>query len=230
MTLPLTLGLETATHSGGAALLGADGLVGSVCFHTKRLYSQRVLPSVEWLLNQTELSVGDVEAVGVSIGPGSFTGLRIGLSVAKALAYAGNAQIVGVGTLEALAVRASGGADALVCPLLDARHEQVYAALYQVTWHHGSPQVKELRPEWAGPVNAVADWITDTTLFTGDALNLAREKLQPALGDRYRETAPVRARAHPEEVALIAASRASRGEVDNPVLLEPRYVRQSYAK
>src|SRR5690606_569280 len=125
----LTLGLETSTHSGGAALLGDAGLVGSVCFTTKQLYSQRLLPSIEWLFERTGLQISDVRTVGVAIGPGSFTGLRIGLSVAKALAYSSGAEIVGVGTMEALALRAASGRNALVCPLLDARQGQVYSAL-----------------------------------------------------------------------------------------------------
>src|SRR5690349_1003918 len=96
----LILGLETSTHSGGAALLRDDGeLVGSVSFSTRQLYSQRLLPSIQWLLERTQTQMQDISVVGIAVGPGSFTGLRIGLSVAKALAYASGAKIIGVGTL-----------------------------------------------------------------------------------------------------------------------------------
>lgn len=233
----MVLGLETSTHSGGAALLrmdtapgiqGTGALVGSVCFTTRQLYSQRLLPSIEWLLDRTQMTVGDVDVVGISIGPGSFTGLRIGLSVAKALAYASGARIIGVGTLEALAVRASGGRDALVCPMLDARQGQVYAALYQVRWQDGLPQVIAVKPDWAGPVDAVAEWITGETVFAGDALALAVEKLQPILKTNFR-LSPIHQRLpHPEDVALLAAARAAAGNFDDPISLEPHYVRQTY--
>lgn len=232
----LLLGLETSTYSGGAALVtrgnhpaGMDAsLVGSVCFSTRELYSQRLLPSIEWLLARTQVTMADVVTVGISIGPGSFTGLRIGLSVAKALAYASGAKMVGVGTLEALAVRATGGRDMQVCTLLDARHGQVYAGLYRVQWQSGLPVVQVLRTAWAGPVEEVADWITEPAIFTGDALALAHEKLAPALGDKFIAASVENRLPHPEAVAILAAGRARAGLFDDPIALEPQYVRQSY--
>ncbi len=231
---PLILGLETSTHSGGAALLAGEpadiNLRGSVCFTTKALYSQRLLPSIQWLLERSETALSDVTTIGISVGPGSFTGLRIGLSVAKALAYASGAQIIGVGTLEALAVRASGGRDALVCPLLDARQGQVYGALYQVSWIDSMPLAEIVHEEWAGPVEEIADWITGPTLFAGDALPLARLHLQSALADKFLLPPPHQRLPHPDDVALLAAARAAAGQIDNPMSLEPRYVRQSYTQ
>lgn len=234
MTPPLILGLETSTHSGGAALLAGEpadlSLRGSVCFTTKALYSQRLLPSIQWLLERTETVLGDVTTIGISVGPGSFTGLRIGLSVAKALAYASGAKLVGVGTLEALAIRASGGRDALVCPLLDARQGKVYGALFQVCWIDARPQVKIVHEEWAGPVQEIAEWISQPTVFAGDALPLARAHLQPELAEKFLLPAPHHRLPHPEDVALLAATRADAGQFDNPMSLEPRYVRLSYTQ
>jgi len=225
---PVVLGLETSTHSGGAALLSGAGLAGSVCFNTKKLFSQRVLPSVEWLLEQTQHETKDLQVIGVSVGPGSFTGIRIGLSVAKALAYASGAKLVGVGTLEALAVRAAAGRDALVCPLLDARHGQVYGAVYEVTWTGGLPQVKIVREEWAGAVEDVATWVTEPMIFAGDALELAREKITPVVGDNFLTPPLNRTLPNPEDVALLSFARAQAGEFSDLMELEPRYVRLSY--
>lgn len=230
----LILALETSTHSGGAALLRLDdrnpALVGSVSFTTRQLYSQRLLPSVKWLLERVEVAAEDVDVVAVAVGPGSFTGLRIGLSVAKALAYAGGAEIIGLGTLQALAVRASGGRDAVVCPMLDARQGQVYAGIYQVRWQEGFPSVEILRADWAGPAEEIAAWIDQPTIFAGDALELAQEKIQPAIGDRFL-LPPVHHRLpHPEDLAMLAATKTRAGQFDNIVALEPQYVRQSYTQ
>jgi tRNA threonylcarbamoyladenosine biosynthesis protein TsaB len=225
----LILGLETSTHSGGAALLRSGGeLVGSVSFSTRQLYSQRLLPSIQWLLERTQTAMTDIGVVGISIGPGSFTGLRIGLSVAKALAYASGAKIIGVGTLEALAVRASGGRDGLVCPLLDARHGQVYAGLFQVTWQRGLPRVEAIHPDWAGPIADVAGWISGPTVFAGDATALATEHLAPVLKDNFLAAPAHHSLPHPEDVAVLTAARAAAGAFDDPVALEPHYVRQTY--
>lgn len=215
---------------GAASSTGDLSLRGSVCFTTKALYSQRLLPSLQWLLDRTETALNEVTTIGISVGPGSFTGLRIGLSVAKALAYASGANIVGVGTLEALAVRASGGRDALVCSLLDARQGQVYGALYQVTWTDARPYIKTVREEWAGPIQEIAGWITEPTIFAGDALPLARTHLAASLAEKFRLPAPHHRLPHPEDVALLAATRAASGEFDNLMALEPRYVRQTYTQ
>ena len=234
LTEGLILALETSTHSGGAAVLrdesGNLSLIGSVSFTTKQLYSQRLLPSVDWLLDRTNIAVANLDIIGISVGPGSFTGLRIGLSVAKALAYASNSKIIGVSTLEALAVRASGAGDAIVCPMLDARQGQVYAGLFQVEWSRGMPQVKILRNEWAGPITEIADWITEPTLFAGDALALARSEIAPALGTRFLEPPAHHRLPHPEDVAMLTASRAAAGLFHDPITLEPHYVRQTYTQ
>ena len=230
----LVLGLETSTHAGGAALLrlpggtDAGGLAGSICFSSRELYSQRLLPSVEWLLDRTQITMSQVDVVGISVGPGSFTGLRIGLSVAKALAYASKARIVAVGTLEALAVRAAGGRDAVVCPLLDARHGQVYAGLFDVAWKDGLPVVTRLQDDWAGAIGEVAAWISQPTIFAGDALSLALEQLKPVVGTNFQSAGFHCSTPHPEAVALLTAARALEGRFDDPVALEPHYVRQYY--
>lgn len=237
------LGIEASTHAGGAALLRAqwnqftqavsspdpEGLVGSINFSTRQLYSQRLLPSIQCLLDRTQVETDAIKLIGVAIGPGSFTGLRIGLSVAKALAFAADARIIGVGTLEALAVRASGGKDGVVCPVLDARHGQVYAGLYEVTWVDGWPLLKTLRDDWAGPVQELAGWISQPTVFAGDAMQLLFEQLRPNIAtDHFLRPALNRNLPHAEEVALLTAARARAGHFDDLVALEPRYVRQSY--
>lgn len=238
------LGIEASTHAGGAALLRAqwdqsspetsdspypDGLVGSINFSTRQLYSQRLLPSIQWLLERTQVETSAIAVIGVAIGPGSFTGLRIGLSVAKALAFAADARLIGVGTLEALAVRASGGRDGLVCPVLDARHGQVYAGLYDVQWSDGWPLVKVVQKDWAGPAEEIATWITQPTIFAGDAMELLFERVKPDVAtDHFLRPALNRGLPHAEEVALLTAARARAGQFDDLVALEPRYVRQSY--
>src|SRR5687768_2031739 len=146
------LAIEASTTSGGVAILEEDLLRASVSFTTQTLYSQRLLPSVEWLLARCGLKLQDFSGVAVAVGPGSFTGLRIGLSAAKGLAYAGGMPIVGVGTMEALAVRASclGAIPMPVCVLLDARQGEVFAGLFNVRQTNGEIEVERLRADHAG--------------------------------------------------------------------------------
>lgn len=123
------LALDTTTDVGGAAV-GKDGLLeAAVLLRTPRTYSETLLPAVESVLGQVGRSVEDVDLLAVTTGPGSFTGVRIGLAVAKAVGQARAIPGLGVSTLEALA-RSFAESGRPVAPMLDARRDQVYVALY----------------------------------------------------------------------------------------------------
>lgn len=137
----IILGIETATPSGGVALMDEQRLLGSVLRHGGRSHSQRIMAGLDSLLRDLGLTTAKLAGVAVSVGPGSFTGVRVGLAAAKALAYAAEIPLVGVSTLEAFAYRAL-GADCggvvsdpppLLCPILDARRGEVYWTLYDPT-------------------------------------------------------------------------------------------------
>lgn len=227
----IVLALETSGTTGGAALLSGEMLLGSLCFTSRALYSQRLLPAVEWLLERTETALEQVGAVAISRGPGSFTGLRVGLSAAKGLAYATGAALVGVPTLEALALRAAGVAGGCpVCPVLDARQGLVYAALFRLKGESGAglPTVVRLREDFAGRTAEVAEWVTEPTVFLGEgAMRYARE-FAALLGDRFVLAPPHRRLPSAEEVAVLAMERWRRGDTDDPAALQPEYVARSY--
>ena len=139
----LILAMDTSTATGGVALmelpegpegLGEARLLGSVQFTAASMQGQRLMPSVGWLLDRVGRSVREVDAVAVATGPGSFTGLRIGMSAAKGLAWANGARLVGVSTLEAMALRAMGLGSAVeglaVGVLVGARQGEVYGGLF----------------------------------------------------------------------------------------------------
>ena len=126
------LALETATLAGSIAIVDDRyGLVSEVRVNLKIAHAERLMPSIQWILDASRMSIDEIDAFAVSIGPGSFTGLRIGLSTAKGLSYAAKKPIVPVPTLDAFA-RMLPYCSYMICPLFDARRSQVYAALY--TW------------------------------------------------------------------------------------------------
>ena len=126
----LILGLDTATLSCSVALLQEDTILAELTLNIKKTHSERLMPLIDTMLKEAAVPVKSIQAVAVAAGPGSFTGLRIGVSTARALAQGLNIPAVGVSTLEALAGSVPAPA-ALICPLLDARRNQVYAALYR---------------------------------------------------------------------------------------------------
>ena len=133
----LILAFETSAKAASAALLEDGKLLGESYQNTGLTHSQTLMVMAENLLSQCGKTVEDVTAVAVAAGPGSFTGIRIGVSTVKGLAWAGDKPCVGVSTLEAMAWHglAAGG---YVCPVMDARRSQVYNALFEIK--DGRPQ------------------------------------------------------------------------------------------
>ena len=124
------LALETSTLAGSAALLEGGRIVGESLLDVALTHSERLMAMVDRLIQDCGWQATDLEALAVSTGPGSFTGLRVGVATAKGLALALGLPVAPVPTLDALAWNLP-FADALVCPLLDARKGEVYLALYR---------------------------------------------------------------------------------------------------
>ena len=127
----LILAFESSAKAASVALLRDGRLLAQSTQVSALTHSRTLLPMAEDLLKNCELTVGDVDLFAVAQGPGSFTGIRIGVSTVKGLAWAADRPCVGVSTLEALAWHglAAGG---LVCPVMDARRSQVYNALFEI--------------------------------------------------------------------------------------------------
>lgn len=158
MTTPL-LALETATNVCGVALWHDGAVLTDAHLRRPRIHARHLAPLIQNVLERADCAPADLAAVAVSMGPGSYTGLRIGVSTAKGLARAVDAALVGVPTLEALAASVTPYAAPgdVLCALLDARRDEVYAAAYRVA-EDGTLQphseTKALTvdhlPEWLG--------------------------------------------------------------------------------
>jgi len=144
------LGLDTATSLASVALLENGQLTAEETFpryspnqvtvHAKSNHSEILLPLLQSVLESAHCQLSDIDAIAVSIGPGSFTGLRIGLALVKGIAYDCRLPVVGVSSLEAQAARVA-ELSGMICPLLDARKQEVYAALFH---RYGGELVRRL--------------------------------------------------------------------------------------
>jgi tRNA threonylcarbamoyladenosine biosynthesis protein TsaB len=124
------LAVETSTLSGGAALLDDERVVGEYTLDVRMTHAERLMAAIDQLLNDAGWTPRDLDGLAVSVGPGSFTGLRVGLSTVKGLALALSIPIAAVPTLDAMAAMLP-FASLPVCPVLDARKREVYASLYR---------------------------------------------------------------------------------------------------
>jgi tRNA threonylcarbamoyladenosine biosynthesis protein TsaB len=215
----LLLAVETATCVTSVALLRGDALLGELTIEGDRPQSERLLAAIDALLRTTGARIADVETYAVSIGPGSFTGLRVGLATVKGLAFAGACPVAAVPTLRGLAEVAR-GSGAPVAVLLDARREEVYAAVY--------PEPGEERVTTA---EALAGSLPAGTLVVvGEGAEPAARDLAARLGPKLEMLPPLLGRARAARIGRVGLRMLERGEGVAPELLVPRYVRRAEAE
>jgi tRNA threonylcarbamoyladenosine biosynthesis protein TsaB len=216
------LGIDTATWTASVGVCADGRTIAERSLPSQGSHGFSLMPLIAEVLREAELTAADLGGVAVSIGPGSFTGLRIGLATAKGIAFANGVALAGVRTLPALA-QAAEVPDGLVCPILDARKGEVYTALIEM--HRGEGLLRHA--EVAIGVDRWLAMLGDRACtFVGDAVDIVRPHAR-----RGWSLLPF-ARFHPRG-AIIAAlgwRRLDRGDADDLASLEPLYVRPSEAE
>lgn len=173
------LAIDTSALTATAAVLADDTLLGEISTTTKLTHSQTIMPMIDELLKKVSLDISDIDLFACSQGPGSFTGLRIGIGTVKGLAYGLGKKVVGVSTVEALAHNIA-FTDCVISPIMDARRGQVYNALYK--YNNGKLECKEA-PR-ALSVEELCSELTEKTIFVGDGVGVHREKISALMGDK----------------------------------------------
>ncbi len=222
----LILAVDTTTPSGSVALLEDDALLGEANIESAATHSARLLRSVDFLLAAHGRDVKDIGAFAVAAGPGSFTGIRIGVSAVKSLAYASGKPVAPVSTLLALASKLAADGPRLVCPLLDAKKEEIYAGLFEV--HKAG--LTELIPQGAYIPDAFFARLPARRViaFAGSGLAVYRAKLLPYVRDKARF--PRRSSFLAAEVGRIGCGMIREGKGVGAAALEPFYLRRSQAE
>jgi len=224
---PVILAIETATMCGSIALVAENRCLAEFSLQTGETHSRRLLAGIDWLLQETGIDWAAVDGVAVSLGPGSFTGLRIGLATAKGLAMAAGTKLIGVGTLEGLAAQFFAAGELLICPVLDARKKEVYCGLFRCD-SQGVPRLQgdylvispeELCERIAEPVVLLGD---GATAYGG----LFREKLAGLLMEAPAGVYFPRA----ATIGLLASHKWQQHEFLDPAGAEPLYIRASEAE
>ncbi len=209
------LAVDTTTERGSVALIENDAVAGEVRLASAEGHSRKVLPAVDFLLQSLGLRAADLDAFAVTTGPGSFTGLRVGLSTVQGLALGTGRPCLGVSTLDVLAAR-SAGAAATVVALMDAYRGEVYGAVYDGEGGMvGRPGVD--RPE------AFVARAPEVAAFVGDGAQRHRELI---LSLCPRALFPARSLFLAGTLGRLAAPRLARGEGVAPAELRPLYLRE----
>ena len=175
--------IDTSGPACGVAVMRDGQMICELQLTSGKTHSQRVMPMVDQALAMCEMGIGDIDLFGAVVGPGSFTGVRIGVSSVKALAHAANKPCIGVDALEALAANVI-GFDGVICPILDARAQQVYGAMFE----SGMPP-KRLMEDEVEKLTLFLDRIEATgrdALFLGDGMAAFEAPIRERLGDKAR--------------------------------------------
>ena len=221
------LALETSTLVSSVALGTVDTLLGEITLQTKKTHSELLMPHIDKLLRMAGIKKTELKAVAVSIGPGSFTGLRIGLATAKTLAYALQIPIVGVPSLAALAYGCS-VPGVILAPMLDAQKSNVYQAVFQ--WQNG--ELQELRATRVVDIQEALEDLTQydlPVLVMGEAAVLHSEKIQK-VGKNLELAKPHLIIQRAASVVGLGHTLLKQGNVEDVMTLEPVYIRRSEAE
>ena len=217
------LAIDTASRSCSVAVINDDVLMAELTDVSGQTHSRHLMGLVARVVAMSVKRIGDIDGYAVTRGPGSFTGLRIGISTAKGLAEATGRPLVGVSSLEALAWPVY-QAEATILPMLDARRKEVYAAGY--TRRKGV--LKPLGPERALAPEAAAEGVAGACLLVGDGALAYEARLRAVLGERMQLALPFQNTIRASTVAFLARERLT-AAVDERLTLTPRYLRPSYA-
>jgi tRNA threonylcarbamoyladenosine biosynthesis protein TsaB len=220
------LAVDTSTQSGSVALLDGRQVIAEWGQQATHTHNRRLLTTIDALLQEVDWTLDVVDGFAVTIGPGSFTGIRIGISTMKTLAWVRGKPYVGIPTLDALAAPLQYAARP-VCAVLDARKLEVYSALYEPDgggcWQRRTPA------RVAAPA-AILSEIHGPTLFCGDGWLLYREWFLKELGGWAIELPAPYHSVRAGFVGALAYQKFLQGETDDPVTSKPLYVRPPEAE
>ena len=223
----LVFGIDTCCMAATAAIMNEKIMVAQTVINQNKTHSQIMMPQIEQMFNGAEVEPSEVDAFAAAVGPGSFTGVRIGVATAKALAQAVNKPCIAVSTLEALAF-SSKYFDGIISPILDARRNQVYNALF-----HGGKSLERLTDDRALALDELLAQLKEygkKILFMGDATLVFEEEIRSALGEMAYFAPKVSNLNLAGAVAEIGLDKLKRGETIEYGRLIPEYIRLSQAE
>jgi tRNA threonylcarbamoyladenosine biosynthesis protein TsaB len=222
------LSFDTATRNCSIAVTVGDAFTGrtlaSISFDSGVTHSRRLLSSIDWLLQSLDMSMSDVSAVAVGLGPGSFTGLRIGMATAKGLCHGAGIGLIGISSLDAIA--ASIVSERLICVVMDARKKEVYTCFYRM---RQNSTVHRCCEPTVLPPQKLAEQIEEPLTMAGDGLHVYSDIFAVVLGDRVEMRLQNR---WPDaaQIGYLASAAYQEGRFLGIDEAKPEYIRSSDAQ
>jgi tRNA threonylcarbamoyladenosine biosynthesis protein TsaB len=219
------LSVDTATTSCSVAITQDRSLLAEITNDTAQTHAKHLMGMIETALGLSGLTMPDLDGFAVTRGPGSFTGLRIGIATVKGLAAATGKPLVGVSTLAALALQAA-GPSLVICPLLDARRGEVYFTRYR----YEDGKLAQLIEEGVAPPGEAVAGLKEKSLFVGGGAMMYRDLLATSLGELARFAPAIQDTIRASTIARLSLPAFEDGPEDDIESLVPVYIRKSDAE
>ncbi|MFC1955070.1 tRNA (adenosine(37)-N6)-threonylcarbamoyltransferase complex dimerization subunit type 1 TsaB [Chloroflexota bacterium] len=222
----MVLGIDTSGNANAIGVVDGDRVLTDLVCEARSDSLKKIVTNIDSALESAGLALDDIQGFGVGLGPGSWTGIRIGVTVGKILAYSANKPVCGVPTLEALACSA-GNVSAPVCTIVSAgTRDTVYAAFY----HTEKGSVTRAGEYYVGDIRGLAEKVKEPVVLIGAEIQFYSKLMMQALGSPGMIIDAIEALPGGAAIALLAAARLERGEGDNALSLTPLYLKESTAK
>jgi len=219
------LAVDTATTSCSVAIVDKTSLLSEFTIDREETHSKHLMDMIKAVLRMAGLNFSDLDGFAVTRGPGSFTGLRIGLSTIKGLAVASEKPVVGVSSLEALASQVSYSRD-LICPILDARKGEVYFSRYRFL----NGNLKKQTKERVAPPDKAVDDLNESCLFVGNGALLYKEMILEKMGGLASIAPMIQNTIRASTMAYLSMAKFEKNDTDDIEKIMPYYIRKSDAE
>ncbi|MCY6485657.1 tRNA (adenosine(37)-N6)-threonylcarbamoyltransferase complex dimerization subunit type 1 TsaB [Clostridium aestuarii] len=222
------LSIDSSTASASCAVLEDNKLLGEITFNDKKQHSVILMPQIDTLLKNLKLTLNDIDGFVVSKGPGSFTGLRIGIATVKGLAQGTDKPFIGISTLDALAYNLA-YTSGIICPIMDALRDNVYTALYTFN-NHKLQQLTDYTAIHIDDLISILKAQNEKNIsFIGDGIPKFREKLSNEFENIFFAPPHLNV-AKASSLGELGLLKLKEGESDNILSFAPIYIRKSQAE
>jgi len=217
------LGIDTSGYTNAVGVTDGERILADFTFEARTDSLEKIVSNIDFALRKADLQLEDIQGFGVGLGPGSWTGIRVGVTVAKILAYSTNKPVCGVPTLEVLAYGAR-NTPAQICPIIYAgTKDTVYSAFYRTK----NDIVNRIGEYYVGDLKGLSERVKEPIVFIGAEAKAYCQLIGQIVGISIDAIEDVPKGA---TVALLAATRLKRGESDDALALEPLYLKESTAR
>lgn len=221
------LALDTSTMMATCAVLDENKLLGEYSLNQEETHSEKLVPMIKELLDSLNLNISDIDLYTVALGPGSFTGLRIGVATVKGFAHLFKKPVVGVSTLEALAYNLP--YHKVVVPMIDARRDRVYTGIY--TWVDG--KIKTIMEPDVYDIHYLLDQLNekyDEVIVNGDGSLLHKDKIREKLNSKVKFATIGQNFCRAISIGELGLMKYQEGHEDDCFTLVPEYLKESQAQ